>query len=62
MKTNNSNINIVQKIRTIRDALNIELINMTLEQEKAFLKESLEKLKAEKKARQLSAVVVATGN
>lgn len=62
MKTNNSNINIVQKVRTIRDALNLELINMTLEQEKAFLKESLEKLKAEKKARQLSAVVVATGN
>ena len=62
MKTNNSNINIVQKIRTIRDALNLELMNMTLEQEKAFLKESLEKLKAEKKARQLSAGVIATGN
>ncbi len=62
MKTNNSNINIVQKVRTIRDALNLELINMTLEQEKAFLKESLEKLKAEKKARQLSTIVVATGN
>ncbi len=62
MKTNNNNINIVQKIRTIRDALNLELINMTLEQEKAFLKESLEKLKAEKKVRQLSTIVVATGN
>ncbi len=62
MKTNNKNINIVQKIRTIRDGLNIELMNMTLEQEKAFLKESLEKLKAEKKAHQLSKAIIAPSN
>ena len=62
MKSHHSNINIVQKIRTIRNGLNLELMNMTLEQEKAFLKESLEKLKSEKKVRKLSNAVVAASN
>ncbi len=59
MKTNNNSMDLVKNIRLIRDELNLELMNMTLEQEKVFFKEALAKLKDKKKVRlsKISAVL-----
>ena len=37
--------NVVNTMREIRDKLSIEIMNMTLEQEKQFIKEQIAKLK-----------------
>ena len=46
MKTTAIEKGMVQKMREIRDSLNVEIMNMTFEEEKAYLKSQLEKLKS----------------
>ncbi len=46
MKTTAIEKGMVQKMREIRDSLNVEIMNMTFEEEKAFIKSQLEKLRA----------------
>ncbi len=48
MKTNNSKIGITKKMREIRDNLSIEIMDMTFEQEKEYIKNQLAALKAKK--------------
>ena len=46
MKTTAIEKRMVKKMREIRDSLNLEIMNMTFEEEKAYLKTQLEKLKS----------------
>jgi hypothetical protein len=48
MKTNNSKTGIIKKMREIRDNLSIEIMDMTFEQEKEYIKNQLAALKAKK--------------
>ena len=45
MKKNDIKKSIVKKMREIRDNLSLEIMDMTLEQEKEFIKNQLSKLK-----------------
>ena len=51
MKTKKIKENIVEKMRDIRDKLSFEIMDMTFEQEKEFIKKQLTQLK-EKHGRQ----------
>jgi hypothetical protein len=51
MKTTTNNIGLVKKMREIRDKLSIEIMDMTFEQEKEYLKNQLAKLKSIKRQR-----------
>lgn len=51
MKTKNNKIEIVQKMRDIRDRLSLEIMDMTFEQEKEFVKNQLSELKLKKRAK-----------
>jgi len=46
MKTPNETKGIVQKMRSIRDKLSSDITNMTLEQEKEFIRTQLSVLKS----------------
>ncbi|MFZ4414327.1 MAG: hypothetical protein ACOYOV_14685 [Bacteroidales bacterium] len=46
MKTTNSKTGIIKKMREIRDNLSIEIMDMTFEQEKEYIKKQLAALKA----------------
>lgn len=46
MKTTVIEKGMVQKMREIRDSLNVEIMNMTFDEEKAFINEQLKKLRA----------------
>ena len=48
MKTTNSKTGIILKMREIRDNLSIEIMDMTFEQEKEYIKNQLAALKAKK--------------
>ena len=45
MKTITNKKDLVKKIRVIRDQLNIEIMDMTFEQEKEYIKNQLSELK-----------------
>lgn len=46
MKTTAIEKGMVQKMREIRDSLNVEIMNMTFEEEKTYIKSQIEKLKS----------------
>jgi hypothetical protein len=48
MKKNNCKTGIIKKMREIRDNLSIEIMDMTFEQEKEYIKNQLAELKAKK--------------
>jgi len=48
MDTTKSKTGLVKKMRKIRDQLSREIMEMTFEQEKSFIKSQLEKLKYNK--------------
>ena len=48
MKTTTNKTDLVKKMRKIRDKFNKEIINMTWEQEKEFIKNQLTELKSKK--------------
>ena len=48
MKTTNSKTGIIIKMREIRDNLNLEIMDMSFEQEKEYIKNQLAALKAKK--------------
>ncbi|MFO7657908.1 MAG: hypothetical protein R6W78_12660 [Bacteroidales bacterium] len=52
MKTKIVKTGIVKKMRDIRDKFSIDIIDMSLEQEKNFIKRQLAELKAKKHSRQ----------
>ena len=49
MKKITTNIGLVKKMREIREKLSIEIMNMTFEQEKEYIKNQLAELKLSKK-------------
>jgi hypothetical protein len=54
MKTTNEKIDIVKKMRAIRDKLSSEIMDMTFEQEKEYIKNQLTELKIKKHGKQHS--------
>ena len=48
MKTNNNNTGNVLAMRQIRDTLSLEIMDMSFEQEKEYIKTQLAKLKAKR--------------
>ena len=52
MKTTRSNTDLVKKMRAIRDKLSTEIMDMTFEQEKEYIKNQLAELKLKKFNRQ----------
>ncbi len=52
MKTQKNKIGIVKKMREIRDKFSIDIMKMTLEQEKEYIKNQLAELKLKKNGRQ----------
>ncbi len=48
MKTTTAKSDLVKKMREIRDKLSLEIMNMSFEQEKEFLKSQLAEIKARK--------------
>lgn len=55
MKTTSNKTDLVKKMRLIRDKLNIEIMDMTFEQEKEFIKNQLAVLKLKRHGRQHTA-------
>jgi hypothetical protein len=54
MKTISNKTDLVKKLRVIRDKLNIEIMDMTFEQEKEYIKNQLAELKFKRLGRQHS--------
>ena len=54
MKTTTAKIDLVKKNRNIRDELSLEIMDMTYDQEKEYIKTELAKLKLENQNRQFS--------
>ncbi len=52
MKTTTIRTDIVKKMREIRDKFSLEIMDMTLEQEKEFIKNQLAELKLKKRGSQ----------
>ena len=52
MKTISNKTNIVKKMREIRDKFSIEIMDMTFDQEKEYIKNQLAELKLKKQGRQ----------
>ena len=52
MKTITSKTDLVKKMREIRDNFSIEIMDMTFEQEKEYIKNQLAELKLKKQIRQ----------
>ena len=48
MKTTTNRTDIVKKMREIRDSFSIEIMNMTFDQEKEYIKNQLAELKLKK--------------
>ena len=55
MKTTNNKTNIVKTMREIRDKINIDIIDMSLAQEKEFIRTQLSELKRKKHRQQQAA-------
>lgn len=54
MKTQKSKTGIVKMMREIRDQFSVEIMDMTLEQEKEFIKNQLAEIKNKKSGREYS--------
>lgn len=54
MKTTIVEIGLVKKMREIREKLNLEIMDMTFEQEKEHIKSQLAEMKLKKQNKQLS--------
>ena len=54
MKTTIIKTDLVKKMREIRDELNLEIMDMTFEQEKEHIKNQLAELKLKRQKRELS--------
>jgi hypothetical protein len=52
MKTTTNKTDLVKKMRDIRDKLSMEIMDMTFEQEKDYIKNQLAELKLKKHGRQ----------
>jgi hypothetical protein len=52
MKTTTSKTDLVKKMRDIREKLSVEIMDMTFEQEKDYIKKQLAELKLKKHGRQ----------
>ena len=52
MKTTTSRTDLVKKMREIRDKFSIEIMDMTFDQEKEYIKNQLAELKLKKHGRQ----------
>lgn len=52
MKTTTSKKDLVKKMREIRDKFSIEIMDMTFDQEKEYIKNQLAELKLKKHSRQ----------
>jgi hypothetical protein len=52
MKTTTNKTDLVKKMREIRDKFSIEIMDMTFEQEKEYIKMQLAKLKSKKLGKQ----------
>ena len=50
MKTNKERNDLVKKMRAIRDKFSLEIMNMTFEQEKEYIKKQLAELKLKKQS------------
>lgn len=50
MKTNKERTDLVNKMRAIRDKFSLEIMNMTFEQEKEYIKKQLAELKLKKQS------------
>lgn len=55
MKTITNKTDLVKKMRVIRDNLSIEIMDMTFEQEKEYIKNQLTELKSKKHGRRRTA-------
>ena len=51
MKTTTNKSDVVKKMREIRDKISIEIMDMTFEQEKEYIKNQLSELKLKKRGR-----------
>jgi hypothetical protein len=51
MKTTTSKTDLVKKMRDIRDKFSLEIMDMSLEQEKEYIKNQLAELKLKKQGR-----------
>jgi len=51
MKTITSKTHLVKKLRAIRDSLSLEIMDMSFEQEKEYIKKQLAELKMKKQGR-----------
>jgi hypothetical protein len=51
MKTTTNNADLVKKMREIRDKFSIEIMDMTFDQEKEYIKDQLAELKLKKQSR-----------
>jgi len=54
MKTTTNRTDLVKKMREIRDKFSIEIMDMTFDQEKEYIKNQLAELKLKKHGRQYS--------
>jgi len=54
MKTTTNKKDLVKQIRDIRDKFSLEIMDMTFEQEKEYIKNQLVELKQKKHGRQLA--------
>jgi hypothetical protein len=52
MKTTPNKTNLVKKMRNIRDKFSLEIMDMTFEQEKEYIKNQLAELKLKKHGKQ----------
>lgn len=52
MKTTTNKTDLVKKMREIRDKFSIEIMDMTFDQEKEYIKNQLAELKLKKRGRQ----------
>ena len=52
MKTTNIKTDVVKEMRVIRDKFSIEIMDMTFDQEKEYIKNQLAELKLKKQGRQ----------
>jgi hypothetical protein len=55
MKTTTPKLDLVKKMREIRDALSFEIMDMTFEQEREYIKKQLAELKLKKLGKKLTA-------
>ena len=55
MKTINNKTGLVKKMREIRDKFSLEIMEMTLEQEKEYIKNQLAELKSKRQKREHAA-------